>query len=213
MADTTRTEKGPGLARGPALILGAILAAFGLLLFLKAGDTPTSGFPDADVDGLTFLGFETNGWTAWLTTAAGALLLFGAAQHLLAKGISLIVGLVLGAAALIALIDGDVLGLAAANIWTELGWGIAAVLLLLNVFAPRVDRKSDDDDHDRDRTRRPLTRERRDERETETIPARDRTSATGSSTGSSTVTDGELTHGSHDPDDRSTPPPRRDSTL
>lgn len=206
MADTTRTEKGPGLARGPALILGAILAAFGLLLFLKAGDTPTSGFADADVDGPTFLGFETNGWTAWLTTAAGALLLFGAAQHLLAKGISLIVGLVLGAAALIALIDGDVLGLAAANVWTELGWGIAAVLLLLNVFAPRVDRKSDDDDHDRERTRRPLTRERHDVRETETIPARDRSAAPGTSAGGSTVDDGAPSRGSHDPT-------RRDSTL
>lgn len=156
MADDHTTTKGPGLARGPALIIGAILAAFGLILFLKAGDTPTGGFPDADVDGSKFLGFETNGWTAWITTAAGALLLFGAAQHLLAKAISLIVGLVLGACAIIALVDGDVLGLAAANIWTELGWGIAAVLLVLNVLAPRVDRDRDDhrDDDDHERTRR-----------------------------------------------------------
>ena len=141
---TTHTEAGPGLARGPALIIGAILTTFGLILFFEAGDLPTSGFPDADVDGTTFLGFETNGWTAWFTTAAGALLLFGAAQHLLAKAISLIVGLALGAAAIIGLVDGDVLGLAAANGWTELGWGIAAVLLLLNVFSPRVDRDRSD---------------------------------------------------------------------
>ena len=146
---TTTTEKGPGLARGPALIIGAILSAFGLILFLKNGSTPTAGFPDGAAQGPTFLGFEANGWTAWLTTAAGALLLFGAAQHLVAKGISLFVGLVLGAAALIGLIDGDVLGLAAANVWTELGWGIAAVLLLLNVFAPRIKHEADDDDDDR----------------------------------------------------------------
>jgi hypothetical protein len=145
----TTTEDGPGLARGPALIIGTILSAFGLILFLKSGDTPTTGFPDADVEGLTFLGFETNGWTAWLTTAAGALLLFGAAQHLLAKVISLIVGLVLGAAAVIGFVDGDVLGLAATNFWTNLGWAIAAGLLLLNVFAPRVERE-------RDRDRRPV---------------------------------------------------------
>lgn len=196
MADHTTTEKGPGLARGPALIIGAILAAFGLLLFLKTGDTPTGGFPDADLgEGSTFLGFETNGWTAWFTTAAGALLLFGAAQHLLAKAISLVVGLTLGACALIALIDGDVLGLAAANIWTELGWGIAAVLLVLNVLAPRVDRDRDNHDHDHDRTRRTRVVEDRDERpvrrETTTDRATvDRTTSDRTSTEGSTAADG-----------------------
>jgi hypothetical protein len=49
-----------------------------------------------------------------------------------------LVGLALAAAAILALVDGPgVLGLAAANWAVELGWGIAAVLLLLNVFAPR----------------------------------------------------------------------------
>ena len=38
----TRTVKGPGLARGPALIVGAILSAAGLILFLHAGDTPVA---------------------------------------------------------------------------------------------------------------------------------------------------------------------------
>jgi hypothetical protein len=145
MSYNETTHKGPGLARGPALILGAILAAFGLILFIKSGDTqPTGGFPDGAASGPSFLGFEANGWTAWLTTAAGTLLLFGAAQHLLAKTMSLIVGLALGAAAIFAAVDGDVLGLAAANFWTELGWGIAAVLLLFNLFAPRVEHT----DHD-----------------------------------------------------------------
>jgi len=212
MASDVGAQRGTGLARGPALIIGAILAAFGLILFLEVGDTATAGFPDADVDGPTFLGFETNGWTAWFTTAAGALLLFGAAQHLLAKGISLVVGLALGAAAIIALIDGDVLGLAAANIWTELGWGIAAVLLLLNVFAPRVDRDRDRHDHDHNRsretTRRPLAREHRDEHEADPISSRDRTSTTGAPT----VADRDQAHGSHDPTAPSTTPPRRDTT-
>ena len=153
------TTKGPGLARGPALIIGALLTAFGLLLFLHAGDTPTGGFPDAKVNADKFLGFEANGWTAWFTTCAGALLLFGAAQHLLAKTISLVVGLALAACAVFALVDGDVLGLAAANLWTWLGWAIAAVLLLLNVFAPRVSRSSDDQDEDRSAgTRREIGR-------------------------------------------------------
>jgi hypothetical protein len=142
---TTHTtyDRGTGLARGPAYIIGTILAVFGLILLLTAGDSPvrfdTAGFPDANVgQGEKFIGFEWNGWTAWITIAAGVLLLFGAAQHALAKGFSLVVGLALGACALIALIDGDVLGLAAANWATELGWGIAAVLLVLNVLAPRV---------------------------------------------------------------------------
>lgn len=136
------TDRGAGLARGPAYVIGSILAAFGLIMLLSTGDSPinfdTSGFTDGEVTGDKFIGFEWNGWTAWTTITAGVLLLFGAAQHALAKGFSLVVGLALGACALIGLIDGDVLGLAAANWATELGWGIAAVLLVLNVLAPRV---------------------------------------------------------------------------
>ncbi len=154
---TVHHDRGTGLARGPAYIIGTILAAFGLILLLQSGDNPvsfdTAGFPDADVESSDkFIGFETNGWTAWITIAAGVLLLFGAAQHALAKAFSLSIGLALGACALIGWIDGDVLGLAAANWATELGWGIAAVLLVLNVLAPRVG--GDHHDHtvvDRDR--------------------------------------------------------------
>ena len=69
------------------------------------------------------------------------LLLFAAAQHLLARTMSLLVGLALGACAVIALIDGDVLGLAAANGWTELGWGIAAAILLVTALLPRLRRR------------------------------------------------------------------------
>jgi hypothetical protein len=156
--DTATTyDRGAGLARGPAYVIGTILAAFGLIMLISGGDDPinfaTGGFPDAGVSGEKFIGFEWNGWTAWITITAGALLLFGAAQHALAKGFSLVVGLGLGAAALIGWIDGDVLGLAAANWLTELGWGIAAVLLVLNLFAPRVGEEHHDSsvvDRDRD---------------------------------------------------------------
>src|SRR5688500_4617756 len=145
--ERTTHDGGTGLARGPAYVIGTILAAFGLIMLISGGNQPvdfaTGGFPDADVTSDEFIGFEWNGWTAWITITAGVLLLFGAAQHALAKGFSLVVGLALGAAALIGWIDGDVLGLAAANWLTELGWGIAAVLLVLNVFAPRVGK----DDH------------------------------------------------------------------
>lgn len=154
--------KGPGLARGPALILGVILAAFGLILFVNAGDTAsmsTAGFTDGDPIGPKFLGFEANAWTAWITTAAGAVLLFGAAQHLLAKATSLIVALVLGACAVLAAIEGDVLGLAASNVPTWIGWAIAAVLLFFNLFAPRIEHEDHYDD-DRTRPRRRFGRRR-----------------------------------------------------
>lgn len=174
------TEKGPGLARGPALIIGAILAAFGLLLFLNEGATPTDGFPDgAAAPGSTFLGFEANGWTAWFTTAAGALLLFGAAQHLLAKTMSLFVGLALAACVLISLVDGDdVLGLAATNVWTKIGWAIAAGLLLFNTLAPRVKHSSPDDDGDEGRRRRETSATSTRHR-TETLPADSRSDGDG----------------------------------
>lgn len=163
----TTHDSGTGLARGPAYIIGTILAAFGLLMLVSGGEDPvnfaTAGFPDAEITSGEFIGFEWNGWTAWITITAGALLLFGAAQHALAKGFSLVIGLALGACALIGFIDGDVLGLAAANWATELGWGIAAVLLVLNVLAPRVGSK-EEVHHDRadERDRGPVVDRDRD---------------------------------------------------
>jgi hypothetical protein len=137
----TRTEKGISLARGPALILGTVLLAVGLYLLYKARTFPPfSNFPNGDVtkDGDFLFGiFGANGWTGMLTAVAGGLLLFGAAQHLLAKTMSLIVGVALGAAAVIALVSGNVLGLAAANGWTKLGWAACAVILLFNTLIPR----------------------------------------------------------------------------
>jgi hypothetical protein len=136
----TRTEKGISLARGPALILGTILLAAGLYMIYKQHVfSPFSYFTNGTpiVKGKVFGLFEANGWTGMLTAVAGGLLLFGAAQHLLAKTMSLIVGVALGAAAVIALISGNVLGMAAANGWTELAWAIAAAILLLNSLIPR----------------------------------------------------------------------------
>jgi hypothetical protein len=137
-------EHGPSLAKGPALIAGSILVAFGLASLLKNNDFPSfsSSFPDGEVQGTNFLGFEVNGWTAFFSIAAGALLLFGAAQHHLAKMMSLIVGLALAACAVIAIIDGqDVLGLAAANFWTKLGFAVAGGVLLVNALMPRTTRR------------------------------------------------------------------------
>jgi hypothetical protein len=138
---TTRTEKGISLARGPALILGTILQVAGLYFLYKQHLFPKfSNLPNGTVppSGKVFFGiFGANGWTGLLTAAAGGLLLFGAAQHLLAKTMSLIVGIALGAAAVIALISGNVLGLAAANGWTEILWGGSAAILLFNTLIPR----------------------------------------------------------------------------
>jgi hypothetical protein len=138
---TRRTEPGISLARGPALVLGTVLLVAGLYFLYQQHSFPrVSNFPDgsAPVDGNVFLGiFGANGWTGMLTAAGGGLLLFGAAQHLLAKTMSLVVGVAFGAAAIIALVSGNVLGLAAANGWTELGWGVVAVILLFNTVAPR----------------------------------------------------------------------------
>ena len=140
-AGETRTEKGISLARGPALILGTILLAVGLYCLYKDATFPkfSTNFPNgsAPVQAKVFGIFGINGWTGMLTAVAGGLLLFGAAQHTLAKTMSLIAGVALGAAAIIALVSGNVLGMAAANHWTELGWGIVAVILLFNTLIPR----------------------------------------------------------------------------
>jgi hypothetical protein len=144
-SSTTRTEKGISLARGPALILGTLLTAVGLYLLYKARTFPPfSNLPNGHVarDGNFLFGiFGANGWTGMLTAVGGALLLFGAAQHLLAKTMSLIVGIALGAAAVIALFSGNVLGMAAANSWTKLGWAVAAAILLFNTLIPRRKRE------------------------------------------------------------------------
>lgn len=142
--------KGPSLARVPTHLIGTVLLTFGLLALINHNDFPAFGdnFTDGTATGSTFLGIGVNGWTAWLCIATGGLLLFGAAQHLAARTMALVVGLILGAAAVIALRDGDdVLGLAYANGWTKLALGATAALLLLTALLPRT-RKTVHHDHD-----------------------------------------------------------------
>lgn len=182
---TTRPEKGISLARGPALILGAILQVAGLYFLYKQHLFPKfSNFSNGKVPppGKVFFGiFGANGWTGLLTAAAGGLLLFGAAHHLLAKTMSLIVGIALGAAAIIALISGNVLGLAAANGWTEILWGASALILLFNALIPRRKKTIEEDRAAAAPRRRevkpaPVARERSDRAE----PGAERVDANGS---------------------------------
>lgn len=143
----TKESKGVSLARGPALILGTVLLVAGLYSLYKFHTFPSlSQFPsgNAHVEGEAFLGiFGVNGWSGELTAVAGGLLLFGAAQHLVAKTMSLIVGIVFAVVAVIALVHHhSALGLFAANIWTIILWGGSAAFLLVNTLAPRVGGRS-----------------------------------------------------------------------
>ena len=101
------------------------------------------------MNGETWLGLEVNGWSDLLFIGTGAALLFGAPLHWGAKSLSLIVGLVLAAAAVISLIDGDdVLGIFAANGRTTLVWAIAGAVLIVLALLPRVGGGSKKDDPD-----------------------------------------------------------------
>jgi hypothetical protein len=97
-ADEHVIERRVSLSRGPALIVGTILLAAGLYFLYKQHHFPPLGsFPNgrAPVDGHVFLGiFGANGWTGMGTAIAGGMLLFGAAEHHLAKAMSLVVGAV-----------------------------------------------------------------------------------------------------------------------
>lgn len=131
-------QPGLSLAKGPAILIGLALTAAGLLGLLKDSTfTALGDFPDGVPGGTELAGIEFNGWTCWITIVAGALLLFGAAAHLGAKLMSLIVGVALLCIAFIGVAQGDVLGLAASNWLTQLLWGLVGGVLLLNTFAPR----------------------------------------------------------------------------
>ncbi len=183
MARTDSRKKGTSLAKGPVGLLGAAMVAWGILNLVLGGNGFTSSPVDGTVQGESFLGFEGNGWTNLLWIAAGALLLFGAPLHWGAKTMALLVGLALGAASVIALVDGDdVFGIFAANGLTKLAWGASAVVLLVLSLLPRVGKdkgRHDDvvDRHDRDRlatTPAPSpARERVIERERVATPVRE----------------------------------------
>src|SRR5918997_1009396 len=118
MAKDSRS-KGVSLAKGPVALIGLALLAYGI----------------------TGLIFEGNGWTNLLFAGAGALLVFGSPLHWGAKSLALIVGLALGAASVISLVDGDdVFGIFAADGRMALAWGIAAAVLLVLALLPRAGR-------------------------------------------------------------------------
>ena len=147
---TTNRTKGVSLAKGPVGIIGAILLAGGILGLLFGSTDFTTNAPDGDITGGTWLGIEGNGWTWVAIGGAGLLLLISAPLHWGAKTMALIVGIALAAACVIAIVDGnDVFGVAAANTWTKLVLGAAAVALLIVAMLPRVGRRRDvvvDDD-------------------------------------------------------------------
>ena len=148
-------DKGISLAKGPVGIVGIVLLALGILGFIFAGRDFAIDFPDGTQNGEAFLGFEANGWTNLLMVVSGALLLFGAPLHWVAKSLSLIVGLVLGAVSVISLVDSDdALGIFAANGPTKLLLGAAAAVLIVLSLLPRVGGGRKDDDREGARVRR-----------------------------------------------------------
>jgi hypothetical protein len=165
MANKNKKTGGVSLAKGPVALIGLALLVYGITAFILGGHSfaldPLSG----TVNGKTWLGLEVNAWSSLLFIAAGALLVFGAPAHWAAKSMSLIVGLALGAASVIALYDQqDVFGIFAANGLTKLVWGAAGTLLILLSLLPRVGRKDAPqpapDRRERDPAPRPIERER-----------------------------------------------------
>jgi hypothetical protein len=138
MVNRQRT-KGTSLAKGPVGLIGLALLAYGITALIFGGHSFTQHAPTGAVQGKSWLGLEVNGWSGLLFVAGGLLLLLAAPLHWGAKGMSLIVGLALGAAAVIALANGHgTLGIFAANHLTELVWGAAAALLIVLSLVPRV---------------------------------------------------------------------------
>ncbi len=136
---TAEGQKGTSMAKGPVVLVGLLLLAYGILALIF-GSTDFDASPlDGNPRGEDFLGIEGNGWTNVLFAASGALLLLGAPLHWSAKGMSLFVGLVLGAASSIALYEGAAaFGIFAANGLTTLAWGAPAAVLLVLALLPRT---------------------------------------------------------------------------
>jgi hypothetical protein len=140
---TTHSTKGVSLAKGPVGLIGLVLLAYGITALIFGGHGFAQHAPNGAVYGKTWLGLEVNGWSGLLFVAAGLLLLLGAPLHFTAKGVSLIVGIALGAIAVIAAVNGHgALGLFAGNHLTEIVWGAAAVLLVGLSLLPRVGAKT-----------------------------------------------------------------------
>ena len=142
MAKTKKTG-GVSLVKGPVALIALALLVYGITAFIMGGHSFAAHPPGGTVNGKNWLGLEVNAWSSLLFIAAGALLLISAPAHWIAKSMSMIVGIALIAAALIALYDKtDVLGIFAANGPTKLAWGAAGALLVLLSLLPRVGRKT-----------------------------------------------------------------------
>jgi hypothetical protein len=142
MASRQKT-KGTSLAKGPVGLIGLALLAYGITALIFGGHSFAQHAPNGAVHGKNWLGLEVSGWSSLLFIAAGLLLLLAAPLHWGAKGMSLIVGLALAAAAVIALANGHgALGIFAANHLTELVWSAAAALLIVVSQLPRVGGKT-----------------------------------------------------------------------
>jgi hypothetical protein len=150
MSRTARTD-GVSLAKGPAALIGLAMIAWGVIHFLSGGNSFSANPPDGAVTGDSFLGLTGNGWTNTLWAAGGLLLAFGAPLHWGAKAMSIVVAVVLGAAALVGASDGSsVFGIFATDAQTQIAQGAVAVALLVVALLPRVggrrvDRVRDDE--------------------------------------------------------------------
>jgi hypothetical protein len=136
--------KGVSLAKGPVGIIGVILLAGGILGLLFGSTSFSADPPDGTVTGDTWFGIEGNGWTWVLFAGSGLLLLLSAPMHWGAKTMAMIVGVGMGAAALLVLADAsgsDAFGIFAANDATTLVFAVAAVALLFFALMPRVGRR------------------------------------------------------------------------
>jgi hypothetical protein len=164
-------SKGISLAKGPVLIVGVALLAFGILALLIGGATSFTAKPlSGMVSGKKFIGLEVNGWSSLMFIASGAVLVFGSPLHWGAKLTSILVGIVLVAAAVLAYINDDsALGIFAANGLTELVWLAAGALLLVLALLPRVSGGSKDESR---RRREGFSAERVVERESVEGPRR-----------------------------------------
>src|SRR3954447_10907364 len=136
-------RSGVSLAKGPVGIIGLVLLAGGILGLIFGSTNFTTHFPDGDVSGGTWIGIEGNGWTWLLFGGTGLVLLLSAPMHWSAKTMAMLGGIVMAIACALAIVDGDVLGIFAANSWTMLAFGAAAVALLLVAMLPRVGRRKD----------------------------------------------------------------------
>lgn len=162
-----KPSKGISLAKGPIGLIGLAMLAYGITALMFGGHSFATHAIDGTVNGKTWLGLEVNPWSSLLFVAAGGLLMLGAPLHWGAKAHAMLVGLALGAASVIATIDGnDVFGIFAANGLTKLVWGAGAVALLLLALLPRVgDKRHEHQAGDGHGRREPVRDSRRFDRE------------------------------------------------